>query len=357
MKLQATPDISLQVCQRHAEYFLRLAQGYACKIRTPEEARVLQQFKTNLENVRAAMDWAQRERRDQCCAELALALVPLLSLGGFQEEAIRRVQRGLEALHQRQEKHPALYAGLLRERAGLHLDQFEWAKARQCAEEALALLGPLKDLQEQARASNLLGQAAAGEKKFPEARHHYESALRHFQKMGHTVGRAIVHINLGLVEYYDESSGDQGKALHHGQEALRLSRQNGDKRGLAQALNNLGMVAQKQENWGEAWERYDESLGIEREMRRPFGVGRALFNLGEVAELRGDLKPAYRLFAAAECLFGKIGSLYRAHASEKVVQVGSRLECQEAQTEELRRSLKSKSLNSLIQWALPSHPW
>jgi tetratricopeptide (TPR) repeat protein len=94
------------------------------------------------------------------------------------------------------------------------------------AEEARALFAALGDPEGQARAENLLGQAAMEERDFAAARRHFEPALRHFEAAGDATGAAIVRNNLGLVERRDDA-GDKEAAARHLAEALRLRRSTG----------------------------------------------------------------------------------------------------------------------------------
>src|SRR5262249_38718821 len=128
----------------------------------PDETLALRALETRDENLRAAMEWARQEGTPALFAELALRVGMARMRCGFHQEAVGPVQAGLEAIRPSlsgpgsgEEKgtrrrgrsthgpiYPSseeLYAELLRERAGLHLDFAETEAARQLAQEALAL--------------------------------------------------------------------------------------------------------------------------------------------------------------------------------------------------------------------------
>jgi predicted ATPase len=350
-QLEASAERATSLLGRHAEYFHRFAAEQVEQLRTSGEAAGLERFEAELENVRAAMDWAQRAGRDELCARLALALGTYLQRRGFQGEAVQRIDAGLSAVRRLGAEQRLLGSALLRERAGLHLDLFEWAEARRTAGEARLLFEQSGDAHGIAEADNLLGLAAKGEKSYAEARRDFERARQQFERIGDPVGVAKAHSNLGVLGFTDPE-GDREEAARHWRESLRLYRQCEDQRGIAEVLNNLGVVAQERGALDEARQAYDEALQIERELRGTFGIGRALSNLGEVAELQGDVARACRLFAAAEAIFADLGSPYQEYTAGLVTRSASRLGYTEADMASLREALRDRSEEERVQWAL-----
>jgi predicted ATPase/DNA-binding SARP family transcriptional activator/class 3 adenylate cyclase len=340
------------VQQRHADYFERWASERMAQLRTPAEAVALERFEADLDNVRSAADWAEGQANSEQCAEICLALGMFLQRRGFQREALRRIESGIKAVRRAGGKPPCLYARLLYERAGLHFDQLEYGEAYDQANEARALLAEFGSLGAVADADNLIGLAARGLGHFDEARRCHTAALRQFEQARDDMGTARMHSNLGLVEYTDPQ-GDPEAAEHHWRESLRFYLVIGYQRGVAEVLTNLGALAQKQDSLSRAWASYEEALQIERELRHPFGIGRALSNLGEVAELSGDSQQAYRLLAAAEAIFAELGSALQQYTADLLFRSASNLGYSETSIAEQRASLKGKSEDDLIRWALP----
>ncbi len=339
----------------HAEYFERWGSEQMSQLRTPAEAAALERFEADLENVRSAADWAERDAPPEQCARICLVLGMFLQRRGFQREALRRIQSGLEAVRRSANEQPRLYAELLRERAGLHLDQSEYVEAYRQAKEARGLLGEIGEPGAMADAENLIGLAANGLGLFDEARRSLTTALRQFEEAGDAMGVARIHSNLGVVEYTD-SQGDPQASEHHWRQSLRFYRGNGYQRGVAEVLTNLGALAQRQGTLARAWTSYHEALQIERELHHPFGIGRALSNLGEVAELSGEAQRAYRLFAAAEAIFAELGSPHQQYTVDLLFRAAAALGNSEMSVAEERASLKGRSEDSLVRWALSEEP-
>jgi predicted ATPase/class 3 adenylate cyclase len=338
---------SAVIRRRHAEYYLRSALQRLRQLRTPEEAAALRAFGSDVDNVRAAMDWSIREGPSALRVELALALGIFLQRRGFRQDATLRIEIGLEQARQTGLEETALYAELLRERAGLHLDLLEPEAARQRAQEARSRFAQLGDRKAEAYANNLLGLSARMAKDYSEARSCLIRASEQFAQVEDEVGIAIVECNLGLVAY-EQGTEYERDAAAHWQESLRLSRNHGDRRGSAATLINLGALAQAQDDLVIAWQRYAEALQLERELGNVLGMGRALSNLGEVASQQGDLPRAFRLYVAAERLLDEIGSPQKSHTSDLLQQTASALGRSPEEIAALRLSLRDGALDDLL---------
>jgi tetratricopeptide (TPR) repeat protein len=303
-RLRETEDQGEAVRMRHAERSLQQARTHLARLRTAGELAALKALEAGAGNLRAAAQWAREKGVAPPGSELALALGQWLQRRGFVQEAVAAIQIGLDLLPP--DAPAALRAELLRERAGLHLDFGETVPARERAEEAKALSAALGDGVRQAKAENLLGQAAMQEWNYPEARERFARALEQFEKAQQSIEIAIVQNNLGLMERRDQSGGQMERKarLHraeaHLQEALRLRRALEDRRGLAETLNNLGVLAFERGEMERAKRFYREALACEQELRNTFGVARSLLNLGEVAQEQNKALRAARLFFASE---------------------------------------------------------
>jgi predicted ATPase len=350
-RLAETDDGGHAVRQRHAEHCRDYARKQLRLFRTPSEAEARRQLEASDANLRAALEWARQAGAAALYAELALMVGIALQRRGFHREAAARLQTGLEALlaapPTRADAPETLRAELLRERAGLHLDLRESAAARQRAQEALAAFAQSGDARGQAQAENLLGQAAVMESAFAEAREHYTRALAHHEQAGDAVEAAIIHNNLGILEYTDPA-GDRGRSQQQLEEALRLRRAHDDRRGMAETLNNLGELSHYRQDWAAARRHYTESLRLRQPLGDPYGVAIVLSNLGEVAEAQGQLERACRFYAAAEQLFDEAQSPHAAYSGGLLAKAAARQGLSEA---ELQQAIRGVSLDELIAWA------
>jgi predicted ATPase/class 3 adenylate cyclase len=73
-RLREAPNMEQQVRRRHAEHFLAYFRERLDRLRTPEEVAALRQMEANADNLRAALEWAQKEALPELRARLALTL-------------------------------------------------------------------------------------------------------------------------------------------------------------------------------------------------------------------------------------------------------------------------------------------
>lgn len=302
---QLAPDARRELQDRHARHFLRFAEERLAGLRTPGEPAALGQLQADLENLRAAADWAKVSGDPRLCGALALMIGRLLQRLGLYPEAIARVEAGLSAVRGAGARE--LEADLLREWAGLSLDQSDPEAACAMATQALALYRDLRNRNGEAYALNLLGLAARRSGCFDAARGLLQEALTVFEAGGATVGAAMVLNNLGATEDEDPQ-GDKDRAREYLESALAAFRSCGDLRGTAEAALNLGALKQVTGNPQEARPCYEEALRLFRDLRDVIGVARALCNLGEVALALGMPEDAVPQLLAARELFRRAGS-------------------------------------------------
>jgi len=311
-RLMNTPDAGSAVRTLHASYFLKFGRERLELLRTAGEGVAFRELEAQGSNLWTAYRWSA----DQIPlgADLAVLVGSWRHRAGYLQEAVGAIESGLTRLGPARDAYPERYAGLLRERAGLHLDFKQTEQARQCAEVALSLSLAQGDHLEAARSFNVLGQAAMFDEKFEEARQQLGLALESFRASDRPGDVSIVLNNLGLVARRDRSGGaeEQAARLRRGEEslleALQLRRSLGDRRGLAETLNNLGVLAHEQDHLERAEQYYREALDYSEELRNVLETGLLLANLGEVAQGRGQLETAVRLFAASECYLGEVAS-------------------------------------------------
>lgn len=214
-----------------------------------------------------AMQWCREAQRHERQGRLALAIGRFLLRRGSLDEALRSLEWGLEAAPQVPEEATRLYAQLLLEGAGLHLDTHEWAAARARALDALALFETSGDIVGQADTQNLLGLAARGARDYPEASRYFAQAYTAYERAAGQTGETGVANALNNLGITEDEAGCKQKATAHLQAALALRRRQGDMRGTAETLNNLGALAKDQNQLEEARQFYAEALQFEQALR------------------------------------------------------------------------------------------
>lgn len=312
--------------ERHAGYFLQLAEERAAKIRTPDEATAMTELVAELDNLRAALHWAQQSPdRRPLCARLALALHPVLHRRGFWCELGSCLDAGIAAATALAAGSGAaggaLKAALLRHRGSLAHDRGDLAGARAEAEAALALYRAQEDAAGVADTLNLLGVIATDAADPNAARSLFEEALSLRAPDDHH-GRALALHNLARLASRDGET-EASRRLY--QQSLVERHAAGDLRGAAETSGNLGVIAYKQGDFGEAGRLYAESLTLYQKLQDRHGIALMLHNLGELAERDGELHRAVLLFFHADRIFSELQSAFAAAPAEALDRLAEAL--------------------------------
>ena len=95
------------------------------------------------------------------------------------------------------------------------------------------------------------------------------------------------------------------------------------------------------------------ALAAETQLQHFFGVGRALCNLGEIAEEDGQPERALRLYVAARTLFEETGVAYQQYTSQRMAHLSGEVETSLDEIRlEARRMARAGMLQELAKWAL-----
>jgi non-specific serine/threonine protein kinase len=263
--------------QRHATYYLTLAETAAPQLVGPEAAAWLGRLEAEQSNLRAALDWVLTT--DQAGAiTLGLRLAGALWRFWYAHSYLREGRQVLEALLARdlEGADPALRARALYGASVLANEQLDLASTTALAEESLALYRRLDDERGMASALNILGTVAQNSGDYARARALHEESLVLARKSGHSWAVARVISNMGIGALY---AGDYARAATHYEESLALFREGRDEWGVAMALTNLAEALQYQGQRERATALFRESLGMHQRFGHKLGVAECLEGL------------------------------------------------------------------------------
>ncbi len=126
-----------------------------------------------------------------------------------------------------------------------------------------------------------------------------------FQAAGDQYHLAGTFHNLGAVA---ELQSNYLEASRHYREALRLREEVGDKPGAANTLHNLGNLAREQGDLDGATALYERELMLQREIGTKLGIALALSGLGVVALDKGDYALAVAMSTESHNLYQEVGA-------------------------------------------------
>jgi len=343
--------------QRHAAYFLDLAERAAPQLHRAEQQTWLARLEAEHDNLRAALIWALDEKaigkpdgtlyedivslsQGELGLRLAGALAEFWSRRGYLTEGCGWLEASLarapaptaarakalnalgdltfsvdlaavrarlyeesldigQALGDKQIVAGAYY-GL-----GETLDTISSDNVQAAAryEQTLELYRELGDTAGSARVLNTMGSLVVDWKDYARAMALCEESLALYRELGDTHGIIWALMRCGMVARWL----DVGRAAALLAEGLALCRELGNKADTACTLIISGDVAQAQGNYHDATMFLEEALALCREIGNNVWTAWALDNLGDIALYQGDAVQAAALFENSLSLFRGVG--------------------------------------------------
>jgi predicted ATPase/transcriptional regulator with XRE-family HTH domain/Tfp pilus assembly protein PilF len=322
--------------QRHALYYLSLAEGAGQDPAGTTEKRWLDGLEREHDNLRAALSWAlPRPSNSEALIALRLcgALGPFWRVRGHWSEGNRWIQQALEldidnirpeslglratalygiAMLAREQGNYESARIFLRESLQLRRElgdkpaivqslvglgwlcclQADRAEGRAWAEEGWAISQELGEQPHQrTRLLNLMGYVALCYDDHLAARTYYEASLTLSRQTQDKQGLANALTYLGICAY---CLGDYVRARLAYAEGLALRREVGDLPGVRHSLNMSALCAIEQGDDEAAGGWLQESLALAETLTEKAGIAMALRNLGWLALWQGDLAAARR---------------------------------------------------------------
>ncbi len=281
------------VHQRHAGYFLDLAQRSAVGLTGPEQAEWAERLEADYQNLRAAIRWTLSQGATTDAAAICLGLWRYWGNGSHLREGrdwlaqVLAAEPGMPA----EQRARVLYAAAI-----LAATQDDHAAAGSFGAESLALAESAGDRPGAAQARNALGIAAIGAGAYPEATEHFRQSLAICQVLGNEQGTARALGNLAKLSL---RIGDIAAASGYADQCLTREREAGNTRGILLGLECLGQIRLAEGDVPAARAALDESLALSRTLGDGFGEAMALHQLGLAAQLDGDRPEALHLLVTA----------------------------------------------------------
>jgi predicted ATPase len=351
--------------QRHADYFLRLAEEADPHMFGQEREVWMERLDREEANLRAALAWSKADRN---AVQTGLRLVGALAFYWVLRGAVREGRTWLEGMLERTDDTDRSAA---RGKALIGAGWLAWAEgdyevASPRTEEGLSIMREAGDKRVSGYAEWLLGLVRMGQRNSAAARPLLEESRTLFKDLGDVWGEASTLYLLGMAAYF---SGDRAAARAHYEESLRLFQEQGDVFGVTLLVSALEVVVLPQDdeetarslyeqslpllrasqdrgrlgmiliNIGDGWRHqyggeqqaktlYKQGLHLWQDMQRVdngIGIVRGLAGMAEVAAAQGQAERAGRLFGAAERLLPSASS-YRDDLNRRVAEARAHLD-------------------------------
>lgn len=317
-KLDKHPIEKEATCDRHCGYYASFLHQREEPLKTEQQKETLAEISAEVENVRAAWQWAVAHTKPE---EIDLCLESLYYFywaRNWFHEGKRALEHAERVISNSEERDNLLLARIWTRQAEFDnwLAHYDGAKRR--LQKSIATCRALQAQGELALALELLGRIEYWQAEYRRAKEHFQESLAICRQIGNEVGTAQALNSLANVTCELEADYDQAQILY--EESLAIARRIGDQFGVAKALINLGALAQELGDYTEAKQFYQESLRIYREIDYRHGQSASLSYLGQVASLLGEHTSAQKLLRESLNLNRETGD--RHAIAERLKQLG-----------------------------------
>jgi tetratricopeptide (TPR) repeat protein len=284
---------------RHLAWCLTIAGQESRRVVGPEQPAAIAHLTRELDNLRAALSFAERTGRGAPMGELAALLWRFWLLGSAISEGRDWLARAL-----RLQPDPTLTRGQLLDALGtLCYVQGAYDAALRAHEESLTIWRAIGDVACAAGALNSVGVTHKARGDLDAAVAPLQAALVIWGALGHAAYAAMVLNNLATVAL---DRGDFEAADRYQEEGLAFKRRAGDQPGIAVALHNLAESARQRGQYERAAALVEESLDVSRGLGlRPYVVG-SLHTAGVVAARQGDFSRSAALLRESLTLYREL---------------------------------------------------
>ena len=290
------------ISRRHAEYFVALAERADPELRLARYAYWYQRLELEVDNFRAALDWALGPGDIALGVRLAGALGMFWYSKGYHVEGIRWTQLLLERLD---ETPTAVHTRFLIA-AGRMAFMVNLETASRMFARALETSRNLDDRLQEAWALVFQGYITLHELDAGMAM--AETSLSIFRELDHPPGIAQA---LNIIGELARMGGDYERAKRAYEECLAVCQQTGEVNRICYTYANLAYVAHHEGDHKHALQLARQALQLSREVSGTRDVASFLANLASPAAALGQLQPAARLLGASEAALERLGAFHQ----------------------------------------------
>lgn len=280
------------VRQRHAAYFLALAERAGPELTGTTRPIHLRLLERDLPNLRAALRWLLERRETELGLRLTTALLWFWDPRSW-TEGLRWLE---DFLATDIRVSPAIRAKALSDTGHLLYHQGELQRSRALLDEAIAMFRQLGDRRGLAETLNHVGVVLRRQGAHTQAIPVHEETLALFREAGNSFE---ITETLNILGICHRKRGDYDRAVALSREALAIAQDSSLRRQVAVSLVTLGHTLQQQGKDEEASQFLDEGLAICREVSAKWMATHALRGLGSIALRHGHHDRAEALFSEA----------------------------------------------------------
>jgi predicted ATPase/class 3 adenylate cyclase len=325
---QLAPNERSVLEQRHATFYLALAEAASAGLATVRGRGSLRQLEQEHDNLRAVLAWAleaqeadDAEARGELGLRLGSALARFWATRGYLAEGRESLMRLLA--RSERSAPTAARAGALHGVGVMSYHLGDYAASRTLCAESAAIARTLDAPEVVAAALHTAGRAAKDQGEYAVARALYEESGAIWRRLGERSGEAASLCEQGYVVY---ALGEYRLARACLDESLAMQQTVSDELGAARSQTGLGIVSYNEGDYPAARAFFEAAAAIWQQWDNTLGVLSSMQLLGDVSLQQGD-------FAAARVAFEECLTLVRKFGDDGnltvILNCLGRIECRE----------------------------
>jgi predicted ATPase/transcriptional regulator with XRE-family HTH domain len=350
IRLREDAPEKISARDRHAAYYLAFWREREIKLKGAGQREALRELTAEIDNFRAAWEWAITRSRFDNLYESLRAFLLLYDLRGWYAEGIERIESIVHALRRTRDGHHELLGLVLALQGWFYFRRGRLNQARERFDRGLMILRPLDDPIALADVLSLSGPVLTALGETDTALEHGREGLAAARANGDTwrIAYALMMQGGNLL-----GSGRYDEAYASTQEALTHFRTLGDTRLIVVSLNTLGFAAMQLSRYPEARGYLQESLSLITPLEDPWNVGTAYGNLGIVELAQGNPSEAQMLLQKSVPLIAELGMLgdmafYLTYLGEAAAALGAADVAEHHWLDALRIAQEAQALPTLL---------
>jgi len=288
--------------ERHARYFFELVERAEPKLFAGAvDPPTLQQVDDEIGNIRAALEWAERDPNLEL--RFATALHWYWFARGQFHEAHRRMSA---AIARSKDADPATRAHAIVAAGDIAMWRGDWTALRPMIDEAIAEFRRTDNEAALPQPLSLLGIAHAfAEGKHDDAQNAFDEAQYLARKVNAPMPLAVSLYWSGLAA---QLRGDLAEARKAFSDALAIGESTASKPAIAHPLTVLGHLALHEHKRDEALRDFRRALDLHRDADDRWGLTQVIEGIGLALLETGDAETGTRLLAAASAAWMHLGA-------------------------------------------------
>jgi len=293
------PDAQTEIQAHHSTYYLDYFTRAGARLRRSAQHETLAELTAEMDNFRAAWDWALAHHEFELARQVSLTLWYLFELRAWFEEGELVFSNAASVA-------AAVGRNDIEHEMRAHSAYFGFRRGNTApAYNALTLIAQRLPSSENTHARLYLGIVSREMGKTEEANKVLLECLERAREHNDNWTQSMAGQFLGIIAL---EAGEYDAAHRYLAEALTVAREMGDPMLTAHALSFLSLTIQILGETDAAEQHLQESLALTQKIGYRWGIGHALDGLGLLAQTK-DPRKARDLFAASSNVYKEIGDL------------------------------------------------